>query len=302
MLGRFGPEGQLYSVLVFLVIILLVPCSLLLTTGPRCTTSWPVWIRSTVMSVLGWFAGDSAPRAVFLALSSGPWFAASWPVWTRGTVRCLYGLLVNLHLALCFFLSSVPRCVVRVGVRIRLYGQGLCLSSWFWCSCSLPCAFVCGYAYMGKDCACLFVVLVPVGSAVRTCVRIRLLGKDCACLSVVLVLSAIERVGSGYVFIGRDCACLSVILALVCQGCSHPRCGARQMPGVDVQKTAEPRSCISSIRSRRLCLTTETGTHSATVHSSAAWLVSPGQVRCSFWGPAQRCRAEGAVSTGTRPQ
>ena len=90
------------------------------------------------MSVLGWFAGESAPRAVFLALSSG------------------------------------PRCAVRVGVRIRPYGQGLCLSSWFWCSCSLPCAFVCGYAKMGKDCACLFVVLVPVGSAVRTCVRIRL--------------------------------------------------------------------------------------------------------------------------------
>ena len=40
--GRFGPEGQFCSVLVLLVIILLVPCSLLLTTGPRCTTSWPV--------------------------------------------------------------------------------------------------------------------------------------------------------------------------------------------------------------------------------------------------------------------
>ena len=63
------------------------------------------------MLVLGWFAGDSAPRAVFLALSSGPWFATSWPAWTRGTVcRCLDGLLVNLHLALCFFLSSGPRC------------------------------------------------------------------------------------------------------------------------------------------------------------------------------------------------
>ena len=163
---------------------------------------------------------------------------------------------------------------VRVGVRICLYGQGLCLSSWFWCSCSLPCAFVCGFAYMGRD---------------------------CACLSVVLVLSAIARVGSGYVFFGRDCACLSVILALVCQGCSHASCGARQMPGIDVQKTTETRSCNLSIRSRRLCLTTETGTHSAIVLSSAAWLVSPGQLRCSFWGPAHRCRAEGAVSTGTRP-
>ena len=37
----------------------------------------------------------------------------------------------------------------------------------------------------------------------------------------------------------------------------------------DVQKTVEPRSCSSSIRSSRLCLATETGTHSATVQSSA---------------------------------
>ena len=39
-----------------------------------------------------------------------------------------------------------------------------------------------------KDCACLFVVLVPVFTAVRIRVRIRRMGKDCACLSVVLVL------------------------------------------------------------------------------------------------------------------
>ena len=31
--------------------------------------------------MLGWFAGDSAPRAVFLSLSSGPRCSASWPVW-----------------------------------------------------------------------------------------------------------------------------------------------------------------------------------------------------------------------------
>ena len=67
---------------------------------------------------------------------------------------------------------------VRVGVRIRLYGQGLCLSvwflvlvftavrvrvrirriwarialvsSWFWCPCSLPCALVCGYGVWAR--------------------------------------------------------------------------------------------------------------------------------------------------------
>ena len=40
-------------------------------------------------------------------------------------------------------------------------------------------------------------------------------------------------------------------------------------PGIDMQKTVEPRSCSSSIRSSRLCLATETCTHSATVQSSA---------------------------------
>ena len=85
-----------------------------------------------------------------------------------------------------------------------------------------PCALVCGYVYMGKDCACLFVVLVLVFTAVHVRVRIRRMGKDCACLSVVLVLSAIARFGSGYVFVGRDCACLSVFLALGCQDVDMP--------------------------------------------------------------------------------
>ena len=48
----------------------LVLCSLLLVTGPRCLTSWPVRIRRTVTFTL---------------------------------VACLDGLLVTLHLALCFF-------------------------------------------------------------------------------------------------------------------------------------------------------------------------------------------------------
>ena len=135
-------------------------------------------------------------------------------------------------------------------------------------------------------------VLVLVFTAVRTCVRIRRMGKDCACLSVVLVLSAIARVSRGYVDTGRDCACLRMLTCpLWCSTDARYRraenCG--------------PRSCSSSIRSRRLCWTTETGTHSATVHSSAAWMVSPGQLRCSFWGPAHRCRAEGRVHRDTAP-
>ena len=47
--GRFGPKGQLCSALVLLVAILLVLCSLLLTTGPRCSASGRVWLRRTVI-------------------------------------------------------------------------------------------------------------------------------------------------------------------------------------------------------------------------------------------------------------
>ena len=59
-------------------------------------------------------------------------------------------------------------------------------------------------------------------------------------------------------------------VSLLGKGCCHARCCARQMPGIDVQKTVEPRSCSSSVRSSRLCLATETRTDSATVQSSGA--------------------------------
>ena len=62
-------------------------CSLLLTTGPRCSTSWPVRNRSTVTC-------SSCARLVFLAIShlalcflpcsSGPRCPSSWPAWTTG--------------------------------------------------------------------------------------------------------------------------------------------------------------------------------------------------------------------------
>ena len=95
------------------------------------------------------------------------------------------------------------------------------------CSCSLPCALVCGYVCMGKACACLrgsgacvlcrarscavsriwvrialvFVVWCPCSLLCALVCGYGFLGKDCACLSVVLVLIAIARVGSGYVFL-----------------------------------------------------------------------------------------------------
>ena len=93
-----------------LLVLLLALCSFTLSSGPRCAASRQVWIRSTVMSVPGWFAGDPAPRAVFLSLSSGPRCAASWPVWIRGTVFSVLGWwLVTLHLALCFFPVVMPK-------------------------------------------------------------------------------------------------------------------------------------------------------------------------------------------------
>ena len=69
-------------------------------------------------------------------------------------------------------------------------------SPMFWCSFSLPCASVCGYVSVGKDCACLSVVLVLVNTAVRV-----------GSLPCALVY--------GYVHMGKDCVCLSVFLVLV---------------------------------------------------------------------------------------
>ena len=121
--------------------------------------------KSTVMSVFGWFAGDSAPRPVFLPA-------------VRPKMRCIMAdidqmyscvnawvvLLVKMQLALCPFFVDRPKmlgiragmaqknsyaaiqfmasfgCVpfcrrqfgaqvpVRIRVRIRVFGQGLHLS------------------------------------------------------------------------------------------------------------------------------------------------------------------------------
>ena len=87
-------------------------CSLLLTTGPRCSTSWPVRNRSTVnvllMCKVG-FPGYFAPRAVFPSLSSGPRCSALWPVWTRRIFSACarLGLLV---------FDDVPRAVLLLVV------------------------------------------------------------------------------------------------------------------------------------------------------------------------------------------
>ena len=130
--GRFGPEGQLCSVLVLLVIVLFVLCSVLLTIGPRCTTSWPVRIRSSVMSVLGWFAGDSATRAVFL------------PV-VRPKMRCIMAGMdqrYSMSVLGWFAGESTPRAVflpvVRPKMRCIMAGMDQrysCVSAWMVSSC-----------------------------------------------------------------------------------------------------------------------------------------------------------------------
>ena len=76
---------------------------------------------------------------------------------------------------------------------------------------------------------------------------------------------------------------------------------ARQMPGIDVQRTVEPRSCRSLIRSRCLSLATETGTHSATVQSSAAMVGVSWTAEGYFLGPAHRFRARVSCPQGHRP-
>ena len=73
--------------------LLLALCSLLLSTGPRCSASWPVWTRR---KVLRYFPAAACARLVLLVilhlalysllLSSGPRCSASWLVRTRRTV------------------------------------------------------------------------------------------------------------------------------------------------------------------------------------------------------------------------
>ena len=80
---RFGPVGQLCSVLVFLVTILLVLCSLLLTTGPRCSTSWPVRIFMASWFDSGYMSCQSTTAWIF-------------HVFLRGSTRFLLSILVLL--------------------------------------------------------------------------------------------------------------------------------------------------------------------------------------------------------------
>ena len=117
--------------------------SLSLSSGPRCPASWPVWIRSTVMSVLVLFAGECAPRAVFLSLSSGPRCAASWPLWIRSTVtsvlrrfagdnapRAVFSSLVHKPMMLCIMAGMLQNdsCLRRTG-KLDYFGDGGYFSS-----------------------------------------------------------------------------------------------------------------------------------------------------------------------------
>ena len=73
---------------------------------------------------------------------------------------------------------------------------------------------------MGKECACLSVVLVLVFTAVRVGVRILLMGKDCACFSVVLVLCSSCAHWCTDTAYGQGLRFLSVVLVLRAS-CAH---------------------------------------------------------------------------------
>ena len=91
-------------------------------------------------------------------------------------------------------------------------GVRVCVSLWarialgspcFWCSCSLPCAFVCCFVSVGKVCACLSVVLVLIFTAVCD-----LYGWTIAAtVSVVISCSS-----------SADMCCGSVCVAMSCGG------------------------------------------------------------------------------------
>ena len=159
---------------------------------------------------------------------------------TSGTPRslCRQGLR-------CLSVVLVLGCIaVCVGVRIRLFGQGLCLSlrgsgarvycrarlcadtsmwarivfvpPWFWCSCSLPCALCTNTAY-GQGLRLSLVVLVLVA---RIGVRIRPMGKDCAFCPWSLCSARVARIGARIRLRGKVCAFFFVVLVLSAS-CAH---------------------------------------------------------------------------------
>ena len=56
-----------------------------LSSGPRCSASWPVWTRRiSACARLGLLVVDDVPRAVLLLVVSSPRCPLSWPAWTTG--------------------------------------------------------------------------------------------------------------------------------------------------------------------------------------------------------------------------
>ena len=57
-----------------------------LSSGPRCSASWPLWTRRnfSVRARLGLLVFDDVPRAVLLLVVSGSRCPSSWPAWTTG--------------------------------------------------------------------------------------------------------------------------------------------------------------------------------------------------------------------------
>ena len=71
IMACFGPEEQLCAWLVLLVTVHLALCSFQSFAGRRCSASWPVWTRRTVMCLAG-FTGDGTSCTVFFSVVCRP--------------------------------------------------------------------------------------------------------------------------------------------------------------------------------------------------------------------------------------
>ena len=119
--------------------------SLSLSSGPRCAASWPVWIRSIVMSVLVLFAGECAPRAVFSSLFDKPMMLGIMAVTDKkdsyelflvsgiacvNAPRAVFSSLVHKPMMLCIMAGMLQNdsCLRRTG-KLDYFGDGGYFSS-----------------------------------------------------------------------------------------------------------------------------------------------------------------------------
>ena len=119
----------------------------------RCSASWPVWNRKTVMlpvrgrahcrlrqrRVRGWFSGRRYFTLCSLLWSTRSRYSASWSVWTRKTVRRSSSSLdcrpsSSTTVAVTMHITSACRLVVGSGTAPRVLSRTRMLSCPLLCS------------------------------------------------------------------------------------------------------------------------------------------------------------------------